>query len=150
MILGEINALEVVNCVGSIASIAALSVTVYVALRVHRIETSYVRQALLPYHARRLKTHVKTLAMAIRNKDDMEARSILALCRANLADVCNILPDKQRRRLADVQRTADELIRTASGTSLLAGCERFGAMLKGELESLATYEREFKWRRRDV
>jgi hypothetical protein len=149
MILGAIHALDVLNAVGSIASIAALVVAIYVAYRVRRIERSYVRQAMLPDHEQRLKGLAKNLEWVVYENDAIQARIILEQCRALVGELSELLPVGRRDRLLDIQRTADAIIRSSTGISFSVDCERFAATLLGELESLASFERAAKWRRRD-
>lgn len=138
------------SILGLLVSAAGLCITLWVAVRVRRIEQHYVRQALLPSYVRKLGGQIKNLENGLRSKNGMEALTALVVCQTVLQDLSAHLRGGRAQRVSQLIERIDALREAHREATFLAQCEVVNAELKASLESLRSFQRELQWRSRDA
>ncbi|HUT94348.1 MAG TPA: hypothetical protein VMY37_33115 [Thermoguttaceae bacterium] len=138
------------SILGLLVSMAGLCITLWVAVRVRRIEQHYVRQALLPSYVRKLGGQIKNLEEGLKSKNRTEALKALVVCQTVLRDLSVHLRGRRAQRVSQVIERIDALRKAQREATFLAQCEEVNADLKASLESLRTLQKELQWRSRDA
>lgn len=138
------------SMLGLLVSVAGLCITIWVWLRIGRIEQHYVRQALLPNYLRKLGGELKNLEHELRDNNRTQVVNILALSQSILQDLLPSLSGERSHRVSQVIREIDGLRRSSSDATFLTQCEHMNASLKALLNSLKSFHQELRWRMRDA
>ncbi len=137
--------MDLLNFIGSLASIGGLALTISVLVRVGRIERRYVRQAILPQCGRKLSGHVKNGHTFVRDKNGQALRGELAALRVLLEYVSHHVP---RRLVHRINLIVDKLtvIRAADAdVDFYGGCSEILAEVGGIQETLKALQTELQW-----
>lgn len=137
------------SILGFAVSIVGACITLWVALRLRKIEQHYMRQALFPNYLRKLGGQLKNLENSFRTNNPRQAAEALAFCQSILGDLLPYSGGRFRRASGLIQ-TIKVLRQSASDATFLAQCEELNTDLKALLDSLKSYQSELKWRRRDA
>ncbi len=132
------------DLVAGSASILGFFLTVWVWFRLGRIESGFIRQAMLPVYLKKLGGSIKNLRQYHKRKNTDRILSALAVCRGTLEDVVVHLEDE---RATDVR----QVIAAIAGVSpecALDSCPSLIADLDRVQEKVGNYIEELHLRGR--
>jgi len=138
------------SILGLTVSIAGACITVWVALRLRKIEQHYIRQALFPNYLRKLGGQLKNLDRELRVKNPRQAADILTLCQSILHDLLPYVSGKRSHRVSEVIQKITAMRKSVADTTFLAQCQDLNADLKALLDSLKSFADELQWRIRNA
>ena len=138
----------IASLVGGVISGVSLGLTYIVYRRVKLIQKSYLLQAVLPDHLKRLETQVKNLRVAIKQKDQERSRACCARVRAILAAIVAIVPKGHIDDLTNALKGIDGLL-SPSDQPFFEQVGNVMVAIEKQQESRKTLSVELKWRQRD-
>lgn len=137
-------------CLGSIASVVGLGITILVLRKVRRIEQSYTRQGMVPHLRSKLSANAKNLKKYNRGKLVEKIGAELAKTRANLQSLLRALPEGERLTVQELlNEVSDELRKTASSRSD-ERANQFVDKINVIVQQITNLEEEWKWSSRDA
>ncbi len=138
----SVDSADGVGIAGSIASVAGLIVSAYVALTVRRIRVRYIRQVVFKECLGKLKAHRRNLSSAINNNDGDRVRQQLARVNAVLARIALHVPETLQVEWSDQRFNAvlnsDDLIVAVRANEILY-------MIDERMETLSLMLTEMEW-----
>lgn len=140
------NVFSALDWIGSIASIVALGISIWVLFSVQKIRSAITTRIRLPEIRKMLKRHVTTLEKHVTQKRWTRAASSLAECDAHLFSLSRWV--KERAVLQNINNTRHQIaeirINGMSGDSTVEVMRIIGD-LKGIIQTVEHIQKDKQW-----